>query len=109
MPRVSKEKNAEYQRKWYAQNQELQKQRNRDRNETLRAWLRELKSTLCCTQCGENHPATLEFHHRDPSQKDRNVAAMMRDGCGKKKIQAEIEKCDVLCSNCHRKHHYDED
>lgn len=55
-----------------------------------------------CVDCGATDIVTLEFDHRDPSQKVMEVAAML----GRRSwsvIAAEIAKCDVLCANCHRK------
>lgn len=69
-------------------------------------WFNEFKSTLKCTQCGENHPAVLDFHHVDPNTKDKNVSDMMKFSI--KKIKEEVNKCIVLCSNCHRKLHWGE-
>jgi hypothetical protein len=45
-------------------------------------------------------PCAMDFDHRDPSTKEFNVGSMMR--WSKKKIQEEIDKCDLVCSNCHR-------
>lgn len=60
-----------------------------------------------CIKCGEKHPACLDFHHRDGlANKLGDIATMRRFGM--KRLRAEIAKCDVLCANCHRKHHYDE-
>lgn len=59
-----------------------------------------------CVRCEESHPACLDFHHRDPSTKDADIATIRRFGV--KRLLAEIAKCDVLCANCHRKHHYNE-
>lgn len=59
-----------------------------------------------CLRCGENHPAVLDFHHRDPSKKSLGIAKMVCLGYSVKRIKFEIEKCDVLCSNCHRKEHF---
>ena len=59
-----------------------------------------------CNKCPETHPACLEFHHRDPSTKLFNIG----EDYGKhswKSILAEVAKCDVLCSNCHRKLHWE--
>ena len=68
--------------------------------------LMNIKKTLSCT-CGENHPACLEFHHIDPSIKEFEISGAVRL-YGKEKIMNEIAKCIVLCSNCHRKRHWDE-
>lgn len=68
---------------------------------------RELKAALSCS-CGQNHPATLQFHHRDAGQKVMDVAVMIRRGWSVEKIKEEIEKCDILCANCHAILHYQE-
>jgi hypothetical protein len=72
-------------------------------------WLREYKRTLACGMCRENHPACLDFHHRDPTQKDFRISALGCMGWSKERVLAEIAKCDVLCANCHRKLHYDDE
>ncbi len=75
------------------------------RNKKLE-WYHAIKSKLQCETCGENHPATLDFHHTDPSKKDFDVAsATLR--FSKEKIIEEIQKCKILCANCHRKLHWD--
>ena len=58
-----------------------------------------------CVDCGETHPACLDFHHRDPKQKSFSIG---KEGVkfSKERILAEIAKCDVLCANCHRKRHW---
>jgi hypothetical protein len=61
-----------------------------------------------CADCGENHPAVLEFHHVDPRDKSETIAQMVALNRNWKRIEAEIAKCVVLCCNCHRKRHYNE-
>lgn len=57
-----------------------------------------------CKKCGYNkHPAAMDFHHRDVSDKDFNIGA-----AANKKwevIKKELDKCDLLCANCHREEH----
>ncbi len=65
-------------------------------------WYFDLKKGLSCKNCPENHPACLQFHHRDPAQKLFNIGG---DRKSKAVMLAEIAKCDVLCSNCHFKLH----
>lgn len=65
----------------------------------------DFKSQLVCTNCGENHIACLEFHHVDPSIKEESISRLVYT---RKRLQEELEKCIVLCSNCHRKLHYNE-
>lgn len=73
----------------------------------LRVWLDDIKSKEGC-QCGEKHPACLEFHHLDPSKKDDEISTMLKNGCSKESILTEIQKCLLMCSNCHKKLHYKE-
>lgn len=58
-----------------------------------------------CESCGWNgHPAALQFHHRDPSQKKFTITTSVMGSPRKYPwdvIVAEIEKCDLLCANCH--------
>ena len=72
-------------------------------NDTKSQWFKEYKSTLKCIRCGESNPLCLEFHHKDPTQKDRAISTMTR--LSPEKVKEEIAKCDVLCANCHRKLH----
>lgn len=57
-----------------------------------------------CIDCGESDLPCLEFHHRDPKQKEFKINYLFNTGYDK--IEKEIVKCDLLCSNCHRKKHY---
>ena len=56
--------------------------------------------------CGENHISCLEFHHLDPTVKEGAVSNLIRVSF--ERALKEIEKCIVLCSNCHKKEHWDE-
>ena len=60
-----------------------------------------------CARCGFADYRALEFHHHQ-GEKDFNVADMIRSGLSTNKIKLEIEKCVVLCSNCHQIEHYKE-
>jgi predicted HNH restriction endonuclease len=65
------------------------------------------KRTLKCTKCEQNHPAALDFHHTDPSEKENIVSNLISSGRFAAAME-EVQKCIVLCANCHRIHHYEE-
>lgn len=56
-----------------------------------------------CVQCGESDIRVLEFDHIDPALKSFSIARAINDGVLWDTILAEINKCQVLCSNCHKK------
>lgn len=59
----------------------------------------------CCQVCGfDKYEGALEFHHVDPAEKDDSIAKMMRHPSSPK-VLAELEKCVLVCSNCHRMIH----
>ena len=57
-----------------------------------------------CAKCGDTRNYILEFHHKDPKQKEFTIGRMRNYSL--EKIQKEIDKCIVLCCNCHREFHY---
>lgn len=60
----------------------------------------DLLSDACCEDCGESNIITLEFDHLDGSDKINNVSAMASGSL--ERLQREIDKCRILCSNCHK-------
>lgn len=95
----------EYDRKWAAENSVRRQAINAKWQQSQIDWLREFKKTLKCSRCPEDHPACLQFHHMDPTKKDLAVSNAVRSW-SRKRLLAEIEKCEVLCANCHAKEHH---
>ena len=56
-----------------------------------------------CYKCGNSDVFQLEFHHRDAGDKENNLAALMLLRWST--VLCEIEKCDLLCRNCHQEIH----
>ncbi len=92
-------------RKWRSENREHCNKLWRDKRSEKKAWIDSHK--LACVRCGEDHPSCLEFDHRIPAEKDFPISTAYCS-LSLERIKAEIQKCDVLCSNCHRKRHWDE-
>ena len=74
------------------------------KRETYR-WFCDYKSSLKCEICGEKESCCLDFHHT--KDKTISVGRCASRGHSKKRILKEIEKCIVLCANCHRELHMD--
>lgn len=66
----------------------------------------EYKQTNSCISCGYNkHTTVLDFHHLDPSQKEFNISKYKKYTNISEDLKQELDKCIVLCSNCHREIH----
>lgn len=61
-----------------------------------------------CIKCGFDHVAALDFHHRDPGQKIDTIGNLKWAGVSKETFQKELDKCDIICANCHRILHWEE-
>lgn len=94
---------------WYEKNKQSLIDKQREKRKEIKDWFRkEVLDGTSCIRCGENHPACMDFHHRDPSTKLEEVCEMPHKKYSREKILEEVAKCDVLCANCHRKHHHEE-
>ncbi len=106
-PKVAKEKNREYQRKWYQNNSKTQQRRVQERQRRNRQWLYEYKKRECCEKCKISHPAVLDFHHKPGEDKKFSLGDAIRLGFSLTKIKDEIAKCEIVCANCHRMIHWE--
>lgn len=60
----------------------------------------------CCSLCGyKKNLAALEFHHVNPLIKDFRLDSRHLSNTSMKKILLELQKCVLLCANCHRELH----
>jgi len=103
--------NRRYQKRYYKENKAKRKAEVRERRKSLRRWYAEWRRTLSCQRCGlagENCPWLLEFHHRPDEEKVASVSFLVNNGYSTARVQEEMDKCDVLCANCHRREHYEE-
>lgn len=106
MPYKDKAAQQQAQHESYIRNKHKYTQRNRDRKVKLRKWFTEYTEGNKCKECGEDDFRVLDYHHRNPDDKDMGVSRMINSKIAISKIIVELEKCDCLCSNCHRKLHY---
>lgn len=61
-----------------------------------------------CQKCGYNKcNSALEFHHLDPSEKDFSISSSGNTR-GWELVKKELDKCILVCANCHREIHEEE-
>jgi hypothetical protein len=91
---------------WYQNNKELTKERMGDRPQTIRREkkriVQEIKSNNPCTDCGQFfHYSMMDFDHVR-GVKIGDVGTLSGKNAPLKVILEEIEKCELVCANCHR-------
>jgi len=101
----TREKHNEYNRVWASNNREKANGYYKKWKKRRNDWYFSLKKGLSCSNCGENDPRCLEYHHPDRTTKSDSVGNMFNTKVNKNTILTEISKCIVLCANCHRKVH----
>lgn len=83
---------------------------NNYENQKLRGLKRKYEAVLVrggkCEKCGYNHNiAALEFHHLNPDEKEFQIDMRHFSNSSIEKLQKELDKCILLCANCHREEH----
>ena len=76
----------------------------RARATKVRLLVYSMKEVGCC-KCPEYDPACLDYHHVNPADKEFGMGSRLTSR-GPLSLVLESSKCVVVCSNCHRKHHY---
>lgn len=77
------------------------KRYNAERGKSYRRFVDSVKVTAGCADCGyDAHPEALDFDHLPGQEKGFALAAGPRKPMHL--VVAEIEKCEVVCANCHR-------
>lgn len=76
------------------------------RKRNLKKLCVEYKGGICVDCKGTFHPSVYDFHHLDETKKDFQIASLNSTKLTDK-IISELDKCVLLCANCHRLRHYD--
>jgi hypothetical protein len=101
------EEQKKYHRDWYHAHRDVELKRRRLRTQKHRRFvahiISEIKLILGCESCGYGKDAhALDFHHRNREEKEFDIASYSSKRL--LRVLAEIEKCGVMCANCHRIH-----
>ena len=81
---------------------ESSKRYRHKRVDRLKEWLN-LQKAHPCADCGIDYPPyVMDYDHRNPWDKTKSVGALVASRATVAVIQSEIDKCDLVCSNCHR-------
>lgn len=104
----TKKERLAYQKEYYSKNKDkVISREKRRRKELTPAALKKAIDYLGgkCKFCSMDHPAALQFYHRDPSTKEYDIAGahLLKRW---EKLVVELDKCDLLCANCHCIEHY---
>lgn len=100
----NKESCAERAKEWREANKDYILTKQRENKRARKLWAIDFLGGKCMECHGEFHPAVYEFHHLDPTTKDRDPSKMLQ--LSLEKLKTELEKCDLLCANCHRLVHH---
>ena len=98
-------KQREFSRNHYNNNKQYYYERNKRVREERRKWFAEYMQDKSCICCGEAETCCLDHHHLDPAAKEDHISNLISGGKSIEKVLAELSKCVVVCSNCHRKIH----
>jgi len=105
MPYKDPEKQREFKHEWYMKNKKLTNARTKKSMKKSiarnRKFIRQMKADTPCTDCKKSYPwYIMDFDHlRD---KKYSLRLMVQHGYSLNTIRKEIEKCEIVCSNCHR-------
>ena len=104
MPYKDRNKQKEYQQKHHQRTKKKKrKQQNQLKDKRQHLVLEEMQRRGGkCAKCGFSDIRALDWHHLDPNEKVNSISEMVRDRVSMDKLQAELDKCELICANCHR-------
>lgn len=92
-------------RRYYKKHPEKLSKYNRMRHQKRINYIQDYKLSKGCSVCGYNKCAeALDFHHTG-SNKNFRIALSIGKNKSLEEIKREMDKCIILCANCHREKH----
>ncbi len=105
MPYKDRNKQKKYLEQHYRDNKYKYNDSQTRRRNIRRDYVNSYKMKLGCSICGYKRcAAALEFHHLE-DDKETTISILVRDRASMKRLDDEMNKCSVLCANCHREQH----
>lgn len=104
MPYKDEEKQRAAQAMWYQNNKQRIINKQRLRRTKIRQFILDYKTeNSVCQDCGISYPPhVLDFDHLDPIFKKFTIGESAATNRSYEEILEEIEKCEIVCANCHR-------
>jgi len=91
----------------YIYNKKTLTMKNKIEYSKILSWAKKIKAINklggVCKECGDDNIFHLTFHHLDLNEKEFNISEIRKDRWSK--INKELEKCILLCHNCHNEFH----
>ena len=101
-----KEYMKEYNKQYYLANKERLRDISRRNYKRNKDFINKIKERGCQI-CGfRKYTDAICLHHKNPNEKEREIKDSLLQTSKKIKLIKEINKCILLCSNCHRHYHY---
>lgn len=80
--------------------------KNQVKNQTFKQLAVNYKGGKCSICHYNKNLAALSFHHLNPKEKDLEISKFNRSNTLEKKHIDELDKCILLCENCHQEEHH---
>lgn len=88
----------------YKLNKQKYLERNKRYREEIRRYMRDIKEAKPCLDCGKKYPYyVMDFDHLENK---KNLISFLASTGRIGALKAEVEKCEVVCANCHRQRSY---
>ena len=95
----------QYKREWNHRNRQARYQYKSDSIERFKVELMEVlggKCLVCGFKFDGKNSCVFDFHHREPKKRKYLLCKQTMNRVSRDVLRKEAEKCDLLCSNCHR-------
>lgn len=86
----------------YERNKQLYIDKSQRRRQGNTEYIRNIKRQSKCVDCGFGDWRCLDFDHLPKYEKSATIGGTRVMHWSRKRIDAEIAKCEVRCANCHR-------
>jgi ribosomal protein S20 len=87
-------------RRHYQANKSKYLARNKQYRSSIREFVKSLKQSTPCKDCGKRYPSyVMDFDHLEDKE---NIISFLMSSGRIGALKREIQKCEIVCANCHR-------